>query len=179
MSQAEHLNSQETLDQIKNAMTLDNEGMFTMLGKRIVITPQETLGHMMRAAVDLGGINLAKVFMRRAGYEVAHAVSETMIKVLKLSGDNLVIFYAETAGKRGWGINVVEKADGANALLYCTLYHSPFVLGFPEKTAVPVCDFQAGALEAMFHAAGFKDMRVVETSCVAKGDPACIFEGKK
>jgi len=53
------------------------------------------------------------------------------------------------------------------------------VLGFKEKTAVTVCDFQAGALEAMFHAAGFKGMQIIETACVAKGDESCVFEGSK
>ena len=48
-----------------------------------------------------------------------------------------------------------------------------------EKTKVPVCDFQAGAIEAMFHAAGNKNVRIIETECVAMGGRACIFENKK
>ncbi len=172
-------NPQETLDQIKQAITIDDEGMFIMLGNRIVITPQGTFGRMMRSAADLGGINLAKVFMRKAGYDIAMSMSKIMIDLLKLAGDDLVKFYADTAGKRGWGFNVIEKIDGANGLVLCTLHHSPFVLGFPDKTATTVCDFQAGALEAMFHAAGFKDMQVIETQCVAKGDKSCVFENKK
>ncbi len=179
MSQTGTTNTQETLDQIKQAITVDNEGMFIMLGKRIIITPQETLGNLMSSAADLGGINLAKVFMRKAGYDIAMSMSKIMIDVLKLAGDDLVKFYADTAGKRGWGFNVIEQIDGASGLLRCVLHHSPFVLGFKKKTAVGVCDFQAGALEAMFHAAGFKDMQVVETACVAKGDTSCVFENAK
>jgi predicted hydrocarbon binding protein len=179
MSQTRPLNSQETLDQIKQAITIDEEGMFIMLGKRIIITPQETLGNMMRSAADLGGINLAKVFMRKAGYDIALSMSKIMIDVLKLGGNDLVTFYADTAGKRGWGFNVIETIDGAGGAFHCTLHHSPFVLGFKKKTTVGVCDFQAGALEAMFHAAGFRNMQVVETRCVAKGDTACVFENKK
>jgi predicted hydrocarbon binding protein len=90
-----------------------------------------------------------------------------------------VKFYADTAGKRGWGFNVIDKIDGANGIFRTVLHYSPFVLGFKEKTAVTVCDFQAGALEAMFHAAGFKGMQIVETACVARGDESCVFEGSK
>jgi predicted hydrocarbon binding protein len=170
---------QETLDQIKQAITVDDDGMFTMLGKRIVITPQETLGNLMCSAADLGGINLAKVFMRKAGYDITTSVARKIIELLKLTGDDLVKFYADTAGKRGWGFNVIEEIDGANGVLRCVLHHSPFVLGFTKKTAVTVCDFQAGALEAMFHAAGFPGMQVVETKCVARGDGACVFENAR
>ena len=169
----------ETLDQVKQAITVDDDGMFTMLGKRIVITPQETFGNLMCSAADLGGINLAKVFMRKAGYDITASVAQMMIDLLKLSGDDLVKFYADTAGKRGWGFNVVEEIDGARGVVRCVLHHSPFVLGFKKKTSVPVCDFQAGALEAMLHAAGFPEMQVVETACVAKGDAACVFESTK
>jgi predicted hydrocarbon binding protein len=176
MSQTKPSNPQETLDQIKQAITVDDEGMFIMLGKRIIITPQETLGNLMCSAADLGGINLAKVFMRKAGYDIGMSMSKIMIDVLKLAGNDLVTFYADTAGKRGWGFNVIEQIDGANGVFRCVLHHSPFVLGFKKKTATCVCDFQAGALEAMFHAAGFKDMQIVETQCVAKGDDSCVFE---
>ncbi len=172
-------NSQETLDQIKQSITVDDEGMFVMLGNRIVITPQGTFGNMMRSAADLGGINLAKVFMRKAGYDIGMSMSRIMIDLLKLTGDDLVKFYADTAGKRGWGFNVIDKIDGANGVLHCVLHYSPFVLGFPKKTTSTVCDFQAGALEAMFHAAGFKDMQVIETQCIAKGDKDCVFENKE
>jgi predicted hydrocarbon binding protein len=172
-------NPEETLEQIKQAISVDNEGMFVMLGNRIVITPQGTFGNMMRSAADLGGINLAKVFMRKAGYDIGMSMSKIMIDLLKLTGDDLVKFYADTAGKRGWGFNVIDKIDGANGIFRTVLHYSPFVLGFKEKTAVTVCDFQAGALEAMFHAAGFKGMQIVETACVARGDESCVFEGSK
>jgi predicted hydrocarbon binding protein len=170
---------QETLDQVKQAITIDDDGMFIMLGNRIVITPQGTFGNMMRSAADLGGINLAKVFMRKAGYDIGMSMSKIIIDLLKLAGDDLVKFYADTAGKRGWGFNVIEKIDGANGIFRTVLHYSPFVLGFKEKTNATVCDFQAGALEAMFHAAGFKDMQIIETTCVARGDEACVFEGTR
>jgi len=53
-------NPEETLEQIKQSITVDEGGMFIMLGNRIVITPQGTFGNMMRSAADLGGINLAR-----------------------------------------------------------------------------------------------------------------------
>jgi predicted hydrocarbon binding protein len=179
MSQTLQLNSQETLEELKNAIVLDDQGMFSMLGKAIIVTPQETIGRMMRSAADLGGINLAKVIMRKAGYDMAFSMSKLLISSLKLSGPDLVKFYAETAGKRGWGFNVIETIDGAGGAFRCTLHKSPFVLGFTEKMTTTVCDFQAGSLEAMLHAAGLKDMQIVETQCVAKGDKACVFENKK
>ena len=159
-------------------MAVDEEGMFTLMGRRIVITPQTVLGTMFRAAADLGGINLAKVFMRNAGYEVAADISKTMIEAYKIEGENLITFYCETAGKRGWGFNVVEEIDGKNGIFKLDLYYSPFVTAFTEKTTTTVCDYLAGSVEGMFHAAGFKSIKIVETKCVAKGDDVCRFENK-
>jgi hypothetical protein len=41
-----------------------------------------------------------------------------------------------------------------------------------------VCGFLSKASEAMCHAGGFKEMRIVQTECIAKGDPQCTFQNK-
>jgi predicted hydrocarbon binding protein len=179
MAALKHWDSAETLEEIKRLMAVDDDGMFTMLGRRIVITPQATFGFMIRAAADLAGINAAKVLMRRAGYDIATSMAQIMKELLKLDGNDLVVFYCETAGKRGWGFNVTEEIDVEKGTYRSQLYFSPFVTGFTEKTGVTVCDFQAGAIEGMFAAAGNKRVKIVETQCVAKGDPVCVFEDKK
>jgi predicted hydrocarbon binding protein len=179
MEQLKHWDSEATLEEIKNSITVDEEGMFIMLGRRIVITPQGTFGDMMRAAAKLAGINAARILMREAGYEIASETAKLMISLLNLKGNDLIVFYCETAGKRGWGFNVVKEVDVEKGLFKTELHFSPFVTGFKEKTKVPVCDFQAGAIEAMFEAAGNKNVKIVETECVAMGGRACIFENKK
>jgi predicted hydrocarbon binding protein len=178
MSEKWKLNTPEDLEIIKNSITLDDDGMLTSLGKRFIITPQETFSNMMYAAVDIGGINLAKVFMRRAGYEAAYKVAESMIEKLGLNGEELVRHYTKTGGKRGWSFGEAEKFDPAKGVFVCRALHSPFVIRFAGNSKVPVCDFLAGAFEAMCHAGGFKEMRIVETQCVAKGDSSCVFESK-
>ena len=61
MEQLKHWDSEATLEEVKNSITVDDEGMFVMLGRRIVITPQGTFGDMMRVAAKLAGINAAKM----------------------------------------------------------------------------------------------------------------------
>ncbi len=178
MEELKHWDSEETLEEIKKSITVDEVGMFAMLNKRIVITPQETFGNMMKAAASLAGINAAKILMREAGYEIAKSVSKIMVDVLNLKGNDLIVFYCETAGKRGWGFNAVKEVDVPGGKFRTELHFSPFVTGFTEKTKVPVCDFQAGAIEAMFHAAGNKNVKIIETKCVAMGDSICVFENK-
>ena len=178
MSDVKHWDSEKTLEEIKNSLSVDEEEMFTMLGRRIVITPQSTFGLMMRSAADLGGINAAKIFMRQAGFEIGTEMAKMMQELLKLEGEDLITFYCETAGKRGWGFNMIQEVDVAKGLFKTNLYFSPFVTGFPNGSKVSVCDFQAGAIEGMFNAAGKKGVHIIETKCVAKGDDICVFENK-
>lgn len=40
----------------------------------------------------------------------------------------------------------------------------------------PLCDYYAGTFERLFCGIVDRRMRVVETACEARGDPACVFE---
>ncbi len=179
MSDLKRVNSPGDLEELKKNLALDDDGMITVLGKRFILTPQDTFSDMMFAASDIGGMNLAKVFMRRAGYEAASKVAQTMVEKLGLSGEDLVRHYTNTGGKRGWSFGEVEKFDGSNGVFACHASHSPFVIRFAGKSKVTVCDFLAGAFEAMCHTAGFKEIRIIETECIAKGDPQCVFKSRE
>jgi predicted hydrocarbon binding protein len=173
------INSPEDLITTKDNIALDDEGMMTYLHKRFILTPQDTFSDMMKSAADLGGINLAKVLMRRAGYEAAYKVAQAMIDNLNITGEDLVRHYTRTGGKRGWAFDEVEIIDGKRGIFLCKAYYSPFVIRFSGKSHVCVCDFLAGAFEAMCHAGGFRNMRIIETKCMAKGDEICVFENMK
>lgn len=179
MSEKKRINSPEDLQATKDNIALDDEGMITYLNKRFILTPQDTFSDMMKAAADFGGINLAKVFMRRAGYEAAYKVSLAMIENLRLTGEDLIRHYTRTGGKRGWAFDEVEVIDGEKGLFVCKAYYSPFVIRFAGKSPVAVCDFLSGAFEAMCHAAGYRNVRVVETRCMGKGDEVCVFENMR
>ena len=176
MSEKKRINTLEDLEKLRTKIDIDNEGMITILGRRFILTPQDTFSDMMRAAADLGGINLAKVLMRRAGYEAAYKYSLTMIETLAIEGEDLVRHYTRTGGKRGWSFEEVEEFNGEKGIFRCKTYYSPFVIRFAGRSKVPVCDFLSGAFEAMCHAGGFKSMRIIETKCIAKGDEVCVFE---
>lgn len=176
MDKIKHWDSEETLQEIKNSLAVDDDGMFTMLGRRIVITPQSTFGTMMKSAADFAGINAAKVFMRQAGIAVAEEYSKIIKELLKLEKEEAIVFYCETGGKRGWGFNVIEEINVDKGIFKGALYHSPFVTGFQEKINVPVCDYLVGAIEGMFKYFGAKGVRIVEKKCVAMGDDVCRFE---
>jgi predicted hydrocarbon binding protein len=132
----------------------------------------------MRAASDLAGMNAAKVLMRRAGYECAFSMALMMKDILHIDGRELVLYYLESTSKRGWGFSVVEEIDLEKGIFKGNLHFSPFVAGFPGGASSSTCDFQAGALEGIFAAAGNKNVRIVETQCAGKGDGACVFESK-
>jgi predicted hydrocarbon binding protein len=178
MPDPKRVNSPEDLEELKKNIALDDDGMLLVLGKCFVLTPQDTFSDMMFAAADLGGINMAKVFMRRAGYEAAGKVSQSMIEKLGLTGEDLVRHYTRTGGKRGWSFGEVEQFEGSKGVFVCRASHSPFVIRFEGKSNVTVCDFLAGAFEAMCHAGGYKEMRIVETECIAKGDARCTFQSR-
>jgi predicted hydrocarbon binding protein len=179
MSELKLFNSPEDLEELKKNLSLDEKGMITILGQRFILTPQETFGNMMFAATDLGGVNMAKVFMRRAGFEAAYKVAETMIERLGLSGEDVIRKYMDSAGKRGWYFGEVEKLDAKNGVFLCRVTHSPFALRFDGKSKAAACDFIAGAFEAMFDAGGFKGMQIIETECIGKGDPQCVFKSRE
>ena len=172
-----NLNPQEILDEVKSHMAIDKEGMFTLLGRRIVVCPSGVFGDIMSTAAEIGGINTAKIFARKSGYKNATIVAKMIKEVLKLDGNDLVTYYVQTAGKRGWGFTTAEKVSKDKGIIRVSIKFSPWVIGFPEGAPVPVCDFLAGSIEAMCHVAGFaKDFRVIETKCVAKGDDVCHFQ---
>jgi predicted hydrocarbon binding protein len=102
-----------------------------------------------------------------------------MIDNLNITGEDLVRHYTRTGGKRGWAFDEVEIIDGKRGIFLCKAYYSPFVIRFSGKSHVCVCDFLAGAFEAMCHAGGFRNMRIIETKCMAKGDEICVFENMK
>jgi len=172
-----NLNPQEILDEVKSLMAVDQDGMFTLLGNRIVITSQFVFGDIMRASAEIGGINTAKIFLRNAAYSNAIIVANRIKDILKLDGNDLVTYYVQTAGKRGYGITTAEKVSKDEGIIRVNIRFSPFVTGFPKGSPVPVCDFLSGAIEAMCHVAGFaKNIRVIETKCAAKGDDVCYFQ---
>jgi len=179
MSDLKLFNTPEDLEELKNSLSIDEKGMITILGQRFILTAQETFSNMVFAAADLGGINMARVFMRKAGFEVAAKVAETMIKKLGLTGENLVREYMRSAGKRGWYFGELEEFDGGKGIFVCRVTNSPFVVRFTGQSKVPVCDFVAGAFEAMCEAGGFAGMQIVETECIARGDAQCVFRSKK
>jgi predicted hydrocarbon binding protein len=179
MSDLKLFNTPEDLEELKKSLSIDEKGMITILGQRFVLTAQETFSNMMFAAADLGGVNMARVFMRKAGFEVAAKVAETMIQKLGLSGESLVREYMRSAGKRGWYFGELEAFDGGNGVFVCRVDYSPFVVSFTGHAKATVCDFIAGAFEAMCEAGGFKGMQIVETECIAKGDAQCVFKSKQ
>jgi predicted hydrocarbon binding protein len=66
---------------------------------------------------------------------------------------------------------------------FLTLLESPYTLGFPQGTFIPVCDVIAGELEATLeriinkvHYKGASKAYVREVQCKTLGDPVCKFE---
>ncbi|MFX1518790.1 MAG: hypothetical protein ACFFCD_02550 [Promethearchaeota archaeon] len=66
---------------------------------------------------------------------------------------------------------------------FLILQESPYTLGFPQGTFIPVCDVIAGELEASLeriinkvHYNGASKVYVREVQCKTLGDPVCKFE---
>ena len=49
-------------------------------------------------------------------------------------------------------------------------------LGSDAGSDAPRCEYYAGTFERLFCGIVDRRMRVVETACEARGDPACVFE---
>lgn len=120
----------------------------------------------------------ADALLRRAGEEAGRYVVDHRLPdrgrqlLLRMPRTAAAWLLARRTEQQAWtfagsGRFVVESA-GRFSLL-----DNPLVRG--EKANRPICFYHAGYFEKQFRAVVHPGISCVETACVAKGDPACVF----
>jgi divinyl protochlorophyllide a 8-vinyl-reductase len=120
----------------------------------------------------------AEVLLRRAGEEAGRTVVDHRLPdrgrqlLLRMPRSAAAWLLARRTEQQAWtfagsGRFLVESA-GRFSLL-----DNPLVRG--EKANRAICFYHAGYFERQFRAVVHPGIACVETACVAKGDPACVF----
>jgi predicted hydrocarbon binding protein len=175
MVDAKEMTEQEILGVIKDGLQIEEEGVLTFMGRRVIITPLTTFEAISAEGIDVLGLNGFRAMMYRAGLHMGDKVGRYLRDFLKMDGNELVYFYSMTAGKgRGWGIGEVRELDVAGGRYVATIKKSPWVAPFVEKKVESgVCSFSCGAVAGVMVAAGSPPIIIEETRCEAKGDEYC------
>jgi purine catabolism regulator len=160
------------------------KGRVLFRDQRMVIMSADSFGTLLKEIVDIGGVNMARVFMRRfgetAGRDDARTIKET------LAPDTDMDWLALGPAIHSWeGIvravpEQIELDRAAGKFYMKGLWEDSFFaeqyLKHFKKSNDPVCWLLTGY--ATGYASEFFGMKLVarETSCRGKGDDVCRFE---
>jgi purine catabolism regulator len=160
------------------------KGRVLFRDQRMVIMSADSFGTLLKEIVDIGGVNMARVFMRRfgetAGRDDARTIKET------LAPDTDMDWLALGPAIHSWeGIvravpEQIELDRAAGKFYMKGLWGDSFFaeqyLKHFKKSNDPVCWLLTGY--ATGYASEFFGMKLVarETTCKGKGDDICRFE---
>jgi predicted hydrocarbon binding protein len=146
----------------------DGAGALSIGGARYLLIRPETLAALQKAIEGTLGWDAAECLAMggRAGGARATA---------SLPGDReaRVRRLVEMGAALGWGRFALEHLAGDR--LAVTVERSPFAEAY-GPSGTPVCHLTRGVLESLAAATLGGTPRVVETACLAMGDPHCRFE---
>jgi hypothetical protein len=148
-------------------------GLFYKEVRYLLIRPEVLITFQKEAEKELG--EKAGHILFLSGFQGGSLSSKKYREVFHFSDEEILRFMIEMGPQIGWGRFELERFDPANKSLTLKVYHSPFAeaYGLSQK---PVCHFIRGVLSGMASVIFEKESEIMETRCLAKGDPFCRFE---
>lgn len=161
------------------------EGRVTMNGVPFTFTLMKSAYYTYKELENVLGEGWKKLVYERAKGESEEAIrgylsmfhnDPSIKKLFRLFHGPLIKFLVYQYNKLGIGRLELISEDPSKPLLVFRLYFSPFALTYleHERPNKPVCYEAAGSMAG---GAGFvyPEIEIVETKCLAKGDPYCEF----
>jgi predicted hydrocarbon binding protein len=160
------------------------EGKLLFKHERMVMISADSFGDLVKEIIDIGGVNMARVFMRRFGETAGRNDARTIKDDLKPdTDDDWLSFGPAIHAWEGIVKSVPEKIelDMAAKKLYMkvkwenSFFAEQYVKHY-GKSKDPVCWLLTGYATGYLSEVMGKKMICKELSCKGKGDDACIME---
>jgi purine catabolism regulator len=160
------------------------KGQLWFQSQRMVMMSAESFGDLLKEIIDIGGVNMARVFMRRFGETAGKNDAKTIKAELKPDSD--AEWVALGPAIHAWeGIvkSVPEKVDfnpEGKALYMKVKWENSFFaeqyLRHYGKAKDPVCWLLTGYATGYATELVGRKMICKESACKGKGDAACVME---
>lgn len=162
--------SNEILDNLKV-----EPGRLTFNDVRYMLIRPDTVVDFQKAVEALVGPERCAEAMMAGGYTGGTRSSRRYKEVFDYTDDEIVAFMCRMGGEIGWGrFSLVELTS---TRLVVQVEGSPFAEAYAREQPAPhpVCHMIRGVLAGMAAGIFGRDVVSAETTCVARGDPACRF----
>ena len=159
-------------------------GTILFKDQRMVMMSADSFGDLLKEIIDIGGVNMARVFMRRFGETAGRNDARTIKEDLKPDTDMDWLALGPTI--HAWeGIvkSVPEKVEfdpaTRNLVMKVKWEDSFFAEQYVRhygKSKDPVCWLLTGYATGYASELTGKKINCRETACKGKGDDACVME---
>jgi len=140
-----------------------------------VLIDRDGLSDLYESILKIAGFGLGGI-LYTAGKKAANNGAVTLKENLDVEGEELIKAMAYAFEVGNWGKMKVESEGEKDFRVLVT--DNALVAGLERDKKKPVCHPLAGYIAGFFEQAFDSKTHVREVECMAKGDPACIFEVK-
>lgn len=168
---------------LKDALQFDPQhGLVKLGGSRMVVSGVESMGALFQELINVGDIPAAQVVMRRFGEANGRERARTV--QAEFQPDDKMEWLAFGPTLHAWeGVGLPKLAsleyDGAEKFQLVVEFQNSYLaeqyLRVLGPASEPVCWMLAGYIAGYCSEVFGLNLHCREVTCVAKGDPICIF----
>ncbi len=169
--------SVEVLEEIVPGLVVDSYHYPLMVGGfRAIVIPEFTIRGWIHSFRVKHGI-AAEVVLWHEGYVTGFTIFEELRKIMKgVKLDKLITIFLKLAQGLGWFIGEITELNFVKSSATIRVYDSfECLIGKREGVNRAYSHFVRGLFSGFFTALFGKEVVAVETQCIAKGDPYCVF----
>ncbi len=156
------------------ALAYDSEGRLNLFGRTVILLSRSALATLQADLEQVLGERSVRLAMARGGREMGRQAAERYSDI----GDDRAALseLLAMASMAGWmsGVEILEFSGDSFRVRAAHTYGEEF----PGRSGSPVCHLISGLLSGFMSARLGRRVVVLETSCVARGDPYCEFSGR-
>ena len=149
------------------------EAVEKAVSKNSVLIDKDGLSNLYDSVLRIAGFGLGGI-LYTAGKKAAEKGSNLLRDNLGVEGEELIKAMALAFEAGNWGKMKVESTGEKTYKV--TVTDNVLVWGLEKNKKKPVCYPLAGYIAGFFEQAFDTKAHVREVECIAKGDPACVFQ---
>ena len=157
----------------------DKEGRIIGYNKRYFIISLEDYGFILKNLQEEIGYEKTKELLFNAGNPAGIDASTKRQRETGTTGLDAMKKHAEMALTNGWGVaelDINKDDKKINLIMKHCWEAEAYREIFKEKTKDPICSFLRGYIKGAADTGIGVNSKIIETKCIAKGDPHCEFE---
>lgn len=146
----------------------------TLAGERYVLFKVESVGEAFEKVFSMFGSGAATI-LYNMGLKTGVSAAETVMRKYGLRGRRALDVVLKQVIAKGWAVPEIEVFDEKRKEAVVRAFELFECLPFKGKLKEPRSHLARGYIAGVFKAIFGVDFTVVETECLAKGDPYCRF----